>query len=137
MVQPVTILLYMGSTRSTIKSIDCGLDRYDIDRLTGWIDMIEIEIESNNRIDQIDQSIDFQPCHAGDRAIKKMAKQQWLGLRYELFEHESSIRALNESNLNLIRGSIRLNQIIIASYSLYSRCFESLHVTRKNINTPR
>ena len=48
-----------------------------------------------------------------------------LGLRYELFEHESSIRALNESNLNLIKGSIRLNQIIIASYSLYSRGFES------------
>jgi hypothetical protein len=53
-------------------TIDWRFDRYDIDRLGFLINrsisidrldrLIEIEIESINRIDQVDQSIDFQPC---------------------------------------------------------------------------
>jgi hypothetical protein len=41
-------------------SIERCFQSIDIDRLTGPIDTIEIEIESINRIDQIDRSIDSE-----------------------------------------------------------------------------
>ncbi|KAF6517796.1 hypothetical protein HZS61_003357 [Fusarium oxysporum f. sp. conglutinans] len=74
-------------------TIDWRFDRYDIDRLGFLINrsisidqldrLIEIEIESINRIDQVDQSIDFQPWQdAADRVIQYLSYTRHRALRF-------------------------------------------------------